>query len=160
MDINERELLFNQKYLHQQKTVEYMNWVNTILVYIYYLCALVIIYYLFTKYEYSNYSKYSKITFLILLGLYPFIAYFLQEKIQNGGDYIVSMFSILGLFFYGAVEEWFIQLLSLPYYYLYILAIIYGISIKDGFHIYNQIIFFLFLILYPFIGDYIHTTIF
>jgi hypothetical protein len=157
MDINERELLFNQKYLHQQKTVEYLYWVNTILVYIYYLCALVIIYYLFTKYDFSNYSK---ITFLILLGLYPFIAYFLQEKIQNGGHYIGSMFSILGLFLYGAVEEWFIQLLSLPYYYLYILAIIYGISIKDGFHIYNQIIFFLFLILYPFIGDYIHTIIF
>ena len=61
MDINERELLFNQKYLHQQKNVEYLNWVNTILVYIYYLCALVIIYYLFTKYEYSNYSNYCYI---------------------------------------------------------------------------------------------------
>jgi hypothetical protein len=157
MDINERELLFNQKYLHQQKTVEYLYWVNTILVYIYYLCALVIIYYLFTKYDFGNYSK---IIFIILLGLYPFISYYLQEKIQNGFDYTGSMFSILGLFLYTALEEWLVKLINLPYYYLYILAIIYGISIKDGFHIYKQIIFLLFLILYPFIGNYIHTTIF
>ena len=57
MDINERELLFNQKYLYQKKTVEYLHWVNTGLVYIYYLCALVIVYYLFTKYDFNLYSN-------------------------------------------------------------------------------------------------------
>ena len=67
------------------------------------------------------------------------------------------MFSVLILFLYDAVQEWFIKLFSLPIYYFYMLIIICGISIKDGFNIYNQITFFLFLILYPFIGEYIHN---
>ena len=154
MDINERELLFNQKYLHQKKTVEYLHWVNTGLVYIYYLCALVIVYYLFTKYDFNLYSN---VLFTLLLGIYPFVAYYLQEKVYDSFEYISSMFSVLILFLYDAVHDWFIKLFSLPYYYLYILIIICGISIKDGFNIYNQITFFLFLILYPFIGEYIHN---
>ena len=154
MDINERELLFNQKYLHQKKTVEYLHWVNTGLVYIYYLCALVIVYYLFTKYEFNLYSN---VLFTLLLGIYPFVAYYLQEKVYDSFEYISSMFSVLILFLYDAVQEWFIKLFSLPIYYFYLLIIICGISIKDGFNIYNQITFFLFLILYPFIGEYIHN---
>jgi len=154
MDINEKELLFNQKYLHQKKTVEYLHWVNTGLVYIYYLCALVIVYYLFTKYDFNLYNN---ILFTILLGIYPFVAYYLQEKIYDSFEYISSMFSILGLFLYDILVDWFIKLFSLPYYYLCMLVIIYAISIKDGFYSSNQLLFFILLILYPFIVEYIHN---
>ena len=154
MDINEKELLFNQKYLHQKKTVEYLHWVNTGLVYIYYLCALVIVYYLFTKYDFN---RYNNILFTILLGIYPFVAYYLQEKIYDSFEYISSLFSILGLFLYDLLVDWFIKLFSLPYYYLYMLVIIYAISIKDGIYSSNQLLFFILLVLYPYIVEYIHN---
>jgi hypothetical protein len=157
MDINERELIFNQKYLHQKKTVEYLSWVNTSLVYIYYLCALVITYYLITKYDFTLYSN---ILFILLLGIYPFVAYYLQEKIYNSFDSISSLFSISGLFLYNILVDWLSKLFSLPIYYFYMLIIIYAISVKDGFTMYTQLPFFIFLILYPYIGEYIHTNIF
>ena len=156
MDINERELLFNQKYLHQKNTVEYLHGVNTVLTYTYYLCILVIIYYLFTKYEIN---KYGKAGISVLLLLYPFIAYYIEQNIYNNSGFIWSSLSVLTFSVYTLIESWAITLLSLPYYYLYILVIIYFLLTKDGFNIYNQLVFFLLLILYPFIGKYIQNTI-
>jgi len=156
MGINERELLFNQKYLHQKNTVEYLHGVNTVLTYTYYLCILVIIYYLFTKYEFN---KYGKAGVSVLLLLYPFIAYYIEQNIYNNSGFIGSSLSVLTFSVYTLIESWVIILLSLPYYYLYILVIIYFLLTKDGFNIYNQLGFFLLLILYPFIGKYIQNTI-
>jgi hypothetical protein len=156
MDINERELLFNQKYLHQKNTVDYLHGVNTVLMYTYYLCIFVIVYYLFTKYELNKYVKFG---ISILLVLYPFSAYYIEQNIHNNSGFIWSAFSFLTYSFYTLMQSWVIKLLNLPYYYLYILVAIYFLFTKDGFNVYNQVGFFLLLILYPFIAEYIQNTI-
>ena len=156
MGINERELLFNQKYLHQKNTVDYLHGLNTFLLFIYYLCVLVIIYYLFTKYEFNNYSKAGV---SVILVLYPVIAYYIEQKIYNNSGFIMSSLSTLTLSMYTLFEWWSSELLLLSYYYLYILVIIYVLLTKDGFNIYNQVGFFLLLILYPLIAGFIQSAI-
>ena len=156
MGINERELLFNQKYLHQKNIVDYLHGLNTFLLFIYYNCILVIIYYLITKYEFN---KYGKAGVSVLLVLYPAIAYYIEQNIFNNSGFIWSSLSTLILSFYTLFELWSSELLLLPYYYLYILVIIYVLLTKDGFNIYNQVGFFLLLLMYPLIAGFIHSIV-
>jgi len=85
MDINEREFLFNTKFLHQTKSTESLQTINILLLIIYYICILVIIYILIVKYDFN---KYGKLVVSILLLLYPFIVYYIEDTIYNFSQYI------------------------------------------------------------------------
>lgn len=83
--LDERELLFQQKYLYQFQTVNTLLGLNTLLLYVYYICIVIVLYFLFTKYEYNVYIK----GFLsILLIAYPFIVYFIETFVYRTSQYI------------------------------------------------------------------------
>jgi len=82
--IEDRELLFQQKYIHQIQTVNTLTGLNTFLVFAYYICIIIVLYYLFTKYELNIYVK---LGFSLLLIAYPFIIYYIELVLYNIGHY-------------------------------------------------------------------------
>jgi hypothetical protein len=83
--LTDRELLFQQKYIHQVQTIESLTLLNTVLTYAYFICIVFVLYYLFTKYDLSIYVK-------VGLGLiaiaYPFIIHFVEIAVYNARVYI------------------------------------------------------------------------
>ena len=83
--LTDRELLFQQKYIHQVQTIETLTLLNTVLTYAYFICIIFVLYYLFTKYDLSIYVK-------VGLGLiaiaYPFIIHFVEIAVYNTRVYI------------------------------------------------------------------------
>ena len=88
MDIEDRELLFQQKYIYQAQTVNTLTGLNTFLLFAYYICIIIVLYYLFTKYELNMYVK---LGFSLLLIAYPFIIYYIEIVLYNVGHYAGSM---------------------------------------------------------------------
>lgn len=87
-NIEESERLFQQKYIHQQKTVENLVWYNTLLLVVYYGCIIVAIYTLVTKYDYSMYAK---IIISIFAISYPFIISFIENFIYTSLQFIAAI---------------------------------------------------------------------
>ena len=88
MDIEDRELLFQQKYIYQAQTVNTLTGLNTFLLFAYYICIIIVLYYLFTKYELNMYVKAG---FSLLLIAYPFVIYYIEIVLYNVGQYAGSM---------------------------------------------------------------------
>jgi hypothetical protein len=88
MDIEDRELLFQQKYIYQAQTVNTLTGLNTFLLFAYYICIIIVLYYLFTKYELNMYVK---VGFSLLLIAYPFVIYYIEMVLYNVGHYAGSM---------------------------------------------------------------------
>ena len=86
--IENRERLFQQKYIHQQTTVNNLVWYNTILRIVYYCCIILAIYTLVTKYEYNIYVK---IIIIILAISYPFIVSFIENYIYTLLHFIAAI---------------------------------------------------------------------
>ena len=86
--LTDRELLFQQKYIHQVQTIETLTLLNTVLTYVYFICIIFVLYYLFTKYDLSIYVK-------VGLGLiaiaYPFIIHFVEIAVYNTSLYIGAL---------------------------------------------------------------------
>ena len=86
--LTDRELLFQQKYIHQVQTIETLTLLNTVLTYAYFICIIFVLYYLFTKYDLSIYVK-------VGLGLiaiaYPFIIHFVEIAVYNTSLYIGAL---------------------------------------------------------------------
>ena len=84
MNIEDRELLFQQKYIYQTQTVNTFTGLNTLLLFAYYVCIIIVMYLLFTKYELNIYVK---AVFSLLLIAYPFIIYYIEMVLYNIGHY-------------------------------------------------------------------------
>lgn len=88
MNIEDRELLFQQKYIYQAQTVNTLTGLNTFLLFAYYICIIIVLYFLFTKYELNIYVK---AVFSLLLIAYPFIIYYIEIVLYNVGHYVGSI---------------------------------------------------------------------
>ena len=86
--IEDRELLFQQKYIYQIQTVNTLTGLNTFLFFAYYICIIIVLYFLFTKYELNMYVKAG---FSLLLIAYPFIIYYIEIVLYNVGHYAGAM---------------------------------------------------------------------
>ena len=84
LNIEDRELLFQQKYIYQTQTVNYLIGLNTFLLFAYYICIIIVLYFLFTKYELNIYVK---LGFSLLLIAYPFVIYYIELVLYNVGHY-------------------------------------------------------------------------
>ena len=84
LNIEDRELLFQQKYIYQTQTVNSLIGLNTFLLFAYYICIIIVLYFLFTKYELNIYVK---LGFSLLLIAYPFVIYYIELVLYNVGDY-------------------------------------------------------------------------
>ena len=84
LNIEDRELLFQQKYIYQTQTVNSLIGLNTVLLFAYYICIIIVLYFLFTKYELSMYVKAG---FSLLLIAYPFVIYYIEMVLYNVGHY-------------------------------------------------------------------------
>ena len=84
MNIEDRELLFQQKYIYQTQTVNMLTGFNTLLLFAYYVFIIIVMYLLFTKYELNIYVK---SVFSLLLIAYPFIIYYIEIVLYNIGHY-------------------------------------------------------------------------
>jgi hypothetical protein len=82
--IEDRELLFQTKYIHQTQTVNTLTILNNFLLFAYYICIIVVLYFLFTKYELNLYVK---VGFSLLLIAYPFVIYYIEMSLYNVGHY-------------------------------------------------------------------------
>jgi hypothetical protein len=82
--IEDRELLFQQKYIHQIQTVNTLTELNNFLLFAYYICIILVLYFLFSKYELNMYLK---VGFSLLLIAYPFIIYYIEMVLYNVGQY-------------------------------------------------------------------------
>jgi len=82
--IEDRELLFQQKYIHQIQTVNTLTELNNFLLFAYYICIIIVLYFLFSKYELNMYLK---VGFSLLLIAYPFIIYYIEMVLYNVGQY-------------------------------------------------------------------------
>lgn len=89
--LDDRERLFQQKYIYQIQTVDSLTSLNQLLTTTYYVFVLIALYFLFTKYEYSMYIK---IGISLLAIVYPFIIYTLEYIVSIIATYISAM--ILG----------------------------------------------------------------
>jgi hypothetical protein len=83
--LTDRELLFQQKYIHQVQTIETLTLLNTILTYAYFISIIFVLYYLFTKYDLSIYVKIGLGLFIIA---YPFVIHLIEIAIYNTSVYI------------------------------------------------------------------------
>ena len=83
--LTDRELLFQQKYIHQVQTIETLTLLNTILTYAYFISIVFVLYYLFTKYDLSIYVKIGLGLFIIA---YPFVIHLIEIAIYNTSVYI------------------------------------------------------------------------
>lgn len=86
--IEDRELLYQQKYIYQIQTVNTLTGLNTFLFFAYYICIIIVLYFLFTKYELNMYVKAG---FSLLLIAYPFIIYYIEIVLYNVGHYAGAM---------------------------------------------------------------------
>jgi hypothetical protein len=86
--IEDRELLFQQKYIYQIQTVNTLTGLNTFLFFAYYICIIFVVYFLFTKYELNIYVK---LGFSLLLIAYPFVIYYIETVLYNVGHYAGAM---------------------------------------------------------------------
>jgi hypothetical protein len=86
--IEDRELLFQQKYIYQIQTVNTLTGLNTFLFFAYYICIIIVLYFLFAKYELNMYVKAG---FSLLLIAYPFIIYYIEIVLYNVGHYAGAM---------------------------------------------------------------------
>ena len=84
MNIEDRELLFQTKYIHQTQTVNVLNILNTFLLFAYYICIIIVLYFLITKYELRWYVI---LGFSLLLIAYPFVIYYIELVLYNVGHY-------------------------------------------------------------------------
>lgn len=84
LSIEDRELLFQQKYIYQTQTVNALTVLNTFLLFAYYICIIIVLYFLFTKYELNMYVK---VVFSLLLIAYPFVIYYIEMVLYNVGHY-------------------------------------------------------------------------
>jgi hypothetical protein len=84
LNIEDRELLFQQKYIYQTQTVNSLIGLNTFLLFAYYICIIIVLYFLFTKYELNIYVK---LGFSLLLIAYPFVIYYIELVLYNVGHY-------------------------------------------------------------------------
>ena len=82
--IEDRELLFQQKYIYQTQTVNTLNVLNTFLLFAYYICIIIVLYFMFTKYEFNMYLKAG---FSLLLIAYPFVIYYIEIGLYNVGHF-------------------------------------------------------------------------
>ena len=83
--LTDRELLFQQKYIHQLQTIETLTILNTVLTYAYFICIIFVLYYLFTKYDLSIYVKVGLGLFALA---YPFIIRFIEIAVYNTSVYM------------------------------------------------------------------------
>lgn len=88
LNIEDRELLFQQKYIYQTQTVNTLTGLNSLLLFAYYICIIVVLYLLFAKYDLNIYVK---IGFSLLLIAYPFIIYYIETVLYNIGHYAKSL---------------------------------------------------------------------
>ena len=86
--LTDRELLFQQKYIHQVQTIESLTTLNTILTYAYFICIIFVLYYLFTKYDLSIYVKVGLGLFAIA---YPFVIHLIEIAVYNTSVYIGAL---------------------------------------------------------------------
>jgi hypothetical protein len=84
MNIEDRELLFQTKYIHQTQTVNVLTILNTFLLFAYYICIIIVLYFLITKYELRWYVI---LGFSLLLIAYPFVIYYIEMSLYNVGHY-------------------------------------------------------------------------
>ena len=84
LNIEDRELLFQQKYIYQTQTVNSLIGLNTFLLFAYYICIIIVLYFLFTKYELNIYVK---LGFSLLLIAYPFVIYYIEMSLYDVGHY-------------------------------------------------------------------------
>ena len=84
MNIEDRELLFQTKYIHQTQTVNVLTILNTFLLFAYYICIIIVLYFLITKYELRWYVI---LGFSLLLIAYPFVIYYIETVLYNLGHY-------------------------------------------------------------------------
>ena len=84
MNIEDRELLFQTKYIHQTQTVNVLTILNTFLLFAYYICIIIVLYFLITKYELRWYVI---LGFSLLLIAYPFVIYYIELVLYNVGHY-------------------------------------------------------------------------
>lgn len=89
--LNDRERLFQQKYIYQIQTVESLTRFNMVLTTAYYVFIVIALYFLFTKYDYSIYTK-AGISLLAIA--YPFIAYMIESIVYRISTYTSAI--ILG----------------------------------------------------------------
>jgi len=88
MNIEDRELLFQTKYIHQTQTVNVLTILNTFLLFAYYICIIIVLYFLITKYELRWYVI---LGFSLLLIAYPFVIYYIETVLYNLGHYAGAM---------------------------------------------------------------------
>ena len=84
LNIEDRELLFQQKYIYQTQTVNSLIGLNTFLLFAYYICIIIVLYFLITKYELRWYVI---LGFSLLLIAYPFVIYYIELVLYNVGHY-------------------------------------------------------------------------
>lgn len=89
--LDDRERLFQQKYIYQIQYVDTLTSLNMLLTTTYYVFVVIALYFLFTKYEYSIYTK---IGISLLAVVYPFIIYTIEYIIHRISTYISAI--ILG----------------------------------------------------------------
>jgi multisubunit Na+/H+ antiporter MnhG subunit len=86
-EVHEKELLFQQKNNHQRESIESLKIINWFLTVVYYISILVVFYVIYSKY---NFSLKTNIGILVLLLLYPFIAYLIESNLYEFGTYLWS----------------------------------------------------------------------
>ena len=94
LNIEERELLFQTKYIHQTQTVNTLNILNIFLLFAYYICIIIVLYFLITKYELSWYVI---LGFSLLLIAYPFVIYYIEIGLEDGENVDICDFCGKGL---------------------------------------------------------------
>ena len=83
--LTDRELLFQQKYIHQVQTIETLTLLNSILTYAYFIFVIWVLYILFTKYDLNIYVKVGLGLFAVA---YPFIIRFIEIAVYNTSIYM------------------------------------------------------------------------